>query len=753
MKSRCIFLVILLANSLIFAPDIKAQVLKDKYLELARESYRKGLERCPAEVEKWLKTYKPDPVWGYSPLSTPVYLAGLASFFYEQTGKEDYARQAAKWLANHQQLKKAYPPQLIAERADYSQGLPTMTSFFDLPVFSKAYSRIKKSPSFTPGQREEIEKSIAESADYIFTFPEWGPMNRAILRAEGLLYASKALPDHPRSATWRKMAGVLASDSWGKWEEEDAQIYHPVWLHSLLLYAEGLADDSIYSLPTVRYYFDYFLHLLSPAGSVPEFGDGRWNDSWLRYLICLEKAASIYKNPEYKWGAMRIFEKMISLYGPDIGVGQAYQLIDAYRWADDSIKPKAPRALSEEVLEDLIGKKIVFRTGWDDRATYLLLNYRDEGDYALTPRDYLRDTIPVEEEKMHHGHSDENSICLLMSGGSVLLNDAGYRDGIPSGKYGAFRADYFHNRLVVRKNKLWYEQPLFEFLRNSGAYRPVVTQKIDFFNFRDVDMSRTRLTDRNGGYEWDRVIVYLKKKDFFLVFDIVKILEKDFYTLASLWHSQKILEKGDQYYLTSIERIGNYEPPQDKALLVYFAQRGMRKDSFFELQRYSQDATAVYQAVASHYHGGDIETFITVLAPLKKGEPLKPILDSIKLLDVDKARLGLGLCLVNGEAQEYICLKTDLNKEILAENIRPRYNFDSGRIKYGPIETDASFLHAQLKNRIFTYSAANMVKIIYGDQVILEALPSSGFTCQPDDLSSRTGVAKWRYWEDKVTLK
>ena len=69
-------------------------------------------------------------------------------------------------------------------------------------------------------------------------------------------------------------------------------------------------------------------------------------------------------------------------------------------------------------------------------------------------RDYLRDSIPVEEEKMTHGHADENSIVLLMSGGSVLLRDGGYRDYMPSGPFGAYRQDYFHNRLVVRPEKI-----------------------------------------------------------------------------------------------------------------------------------------------------------------------------------------------------------------------------------------------------------------------------------------------------------
>ena len=73
-------------------------------------------------------------------------------------------------------------------------------------------------------------------------------------------------------------------------------------------------------------------------------------------------------------------------------------------------------------------------------------------------RDYLRDSLPVEEEKMTHGHADENSIVSLMSGGSILLRDGGYRDYMPSGPFGAYRQDYFHNRLVIRPEKIFMGQ-------------------------------------------------------------------------------------------------------------------------------------------------------------------------------------------------------------------------------------------------------------------------------------------------------
>ena len=47
--------------------------------------------------------------------------------------------------------------------------------------------------------------------------------------------------------------------------------------------------------------------------------------------------------------------------GETIGVGNGMNLFDAYRWSDDRSATTPPPAVSEEVMEDLVGKKIVFR--------------------------------------------------------------------------------------------------------------------------------------------------------------------------------------------------------------------------------------------------------------------------------------------------------------------------------------------------------------------------------------------------------
>lgn len=502
---------------------------------------------------------------------------------------------------------------------------------------------------------------------------------------------------------------------------------------------------------TVRYYADYFLHLISPAGMVPDFGDARWNENWALYVACLERAAREYRSPQLKWGASRIFTAMTKPADAEIDTRTAWALTYAYRWADDALTPDAPPARSEEVLEELIGKKIVFRTGWDPASTYMLLNYRDEGPFARTPRDFLRQTILAEEERMHHAHSDENSICLLMDQGSVLLHDAGYRDKMPSGPYGAYRADYFHNRLVARKNMPDREQPLYEFLRHSGAYSQTTTEKMDFFTFPAVEMSRTRLNDQRTGCAADRVVVYLKQSDIFFVFDFVKILATDFYTFATLWHGTTVLDRGPQHYVTSVDAIGAFRPPQTRALLIDFLVADGRPVGTFSIKRYWQDETAVYQAISSQYKAGDTETFVTALGPHPRGADVRPLLDSIQLLDVDKPRNGAGIAVRRGDEVQYVCVKADLDMDVLPEDIRPRYTFDSGRVKYGPLETDASFLYAKCTGDTLSYAATNMVKVLYDGKTVFAARPTTS-PGQAHGPSIRHAPIKWRSWEGTVDL-
>ena len=514
-----------------FCASAEAQVRKAEYLGYIRQAAELGWKDYPQAIETWKKSIQPSELWGYDAPGQPVYLADLLAFLFSETGDRSYAEKATRILADYGDLRQFYPEELKRKRAEYRSGIPAISNFFILPPYARAYMRLSAGGRIEPQDRDKIERDLAFSLDHIFYFPEWGAHNRAMLRAESLYYGAAALPSHPHAARWKQMAARLAEDSLRQWEIEDAAGYHAVWLYSLFSYADISRQPDVLRSVQVRFYLDYFLQLLTPHGNVADFGDSHWNGGWDRFVPVFEKAAALFGNPQYKYAAEQLVRRNVERLVRQssdpakhvpvayIGTGIGSEWTDAFRWADDSIPASPPSTGSTEALEDLVGKKIVFRSGWDPASSMLLLNYRDEGDGGRLGRDYLRQTLSVEEEKMHHGHADENSIVVWMSGGSVLLHDGGYRPDLPSGPYGAYRADYFHNRVVARLNRRDKQQNLFEFLRNSGAYRRVTTQKIDFLRLQDADTSRTRLIDSDLGYQWDRTLVYLKEKDLFLVID------------------------------------------------------------------------------------------------------------------------------------------------------------------------------------------------------------------------------------------
>jgi hypothetical protein len=278
-----------------------------------------------------------------------------------------------------------------------------------MPPYARAYLRIRDSGVLDSTSRAKIEKDLAFSLDHIFHFPEWGAHNRAMLRAESLYYGSVALPQHPSAAKWRRMAETLASDSLGHWEIEDASGYQAIWLYALFSYAEISGRPEIYQSIQVRYYLDYFVQLLTPHGNIADFGDSHWNGNWERFVAIFEKAASVYQNPQYKYVAQELTRRALGRMRNEgnerggepsvaVGSGVGSAFTDAFRWADDAIHAQPPASLSQEVLEDVVGKKVAFRDGWDPTSTFLLLNYRDEGDGGILA--LSASTISVEEEKM-----------------------------------------------------------------------------------------------------------------------------------------------------------------------------------------------------------------------------------------------------------------------------------------------------------------------------------------------------------------
>jgi hypothetical protein len=726
---------------------------KDLYLSEIKKAEERGWRENPRIVQQWRTTSKPNVLWGYDAPANPVYLASTLAFLYEHTGEKEYAERASGLLASYGDLRDVLPKDYPKSRIEYADGVPALSNFFFLPPYVRAYMRIRDSGVMDAKVKAKIEKEIAGSVDFIFHFPEWGTHNRAVLRAEALLYAYRAFPRHPHAEKWRKMAEIIAGDNIHNWEIEDASLYNPVWLYSLFSYAEAANRPDVYRSPMIHYYLDYYAKLIAPSGTIPDFGDAGWNSTAgaLRFVAIFEKGAAVYKDPTMKWAAQSILHTVTDRMDT-VGLGEAYSLTDAYRWTDESVLPVRPTSLSQEALCDVVGKKVVFRNGWADSSMYMLVNYCDEGNWGWLYRDYLRNTITVEQEKMTHGHADENSIVLLMNKGSVLLHDAGYRDSLPSGKYGAFRADYFHNRVVVRKDKRDTYQDVLAFVQNYGAYRPVETRRIDFLTLKDVDMSCTRVIDNTLGYQWDRSITYVRDPGYFVVIDGIKALHDDYFTYTNFWHAQTIRARGEHFFDVATDSVPGYKFSPNQSLLIYFPGSDGKVEGSSPIRRHWQMEQALYQSVASSYLAGDYETFITILYPHDRGADPKTLIPSFKVLETSAPGKAVALEITNRGTKQIIFVRLDREMELSHRDIRPRYLYDLGKVSFASFETDAPFMYAAVNSSTVRYSAAEVLKVKYKDRMLLEALPNT-HGLQPDGSPDRVAITKWRYWEDEVPLK
>ena len=702
---------------------------KEDYLNAIKETEQKIWEAYEHELVTWQKA---EPISRSTEPPKPNFYNGAKceAFLYSVTGEMKYAQRARKLL-------------LESPAGDHTV---------------QSIRFIEKSGVLTNNDLRILEDKLVEAAGRAVEYwTEWGAMNHATNHVVNLLTAvMDYLPNHPNYKIWKQKRDINLSSSWGLWSIEDAQIYIPIWLKPMMEYAEMAGKEKeFYRMPMTKYYFDYFVQLIAPYGGVAEFGDGGMH-GFMYYISCLEKGASVYRDGRMKWAAHQIFQSQI-VSGEGKAVAAAvHDWVDAYRWADDSIPEEIPSDESRLVLEDYVGKKVVFRNSWEPDATYLFLNYLEDSPFGIDGKEHIIQTIPVETEKNHHGHADENSICLLMKNGSVLLHDSGYRETWSTGPDGQYRADIFHNKLVVRHGIADPQMRLMPFLLIGGRYPFVETKLMHFRRFKEVNISRTRLMHQETGYQWDRLISYLKEKDWFVIFDIVKILRDDAYTITNLFYSQDIVEFDEMdrnWYDTRYRTLGYYHTPNpgEEQLLIYFPEGNLFRRGVEQIRRCYQTSSAVYATKADSFKQDDILVFTTLLIPHSIETDPKSIISSLSDLKIYHKDNGYGIQIPSEDDFIQINAMLNLEAEYLKENVRPRYNFESGKSDYGKLTTDARYcyLHSQ-KNKLF-YSFFKASKLIWNDKPIFQA--KSEMVGQDDGTYRKLGTPKWIAWEDEVDLK
>lgn len=720
------------------------ETTKALYLKQIKAGYERDLETYEQGLAEWRKSVDPNHAFGFGPPASPAYTALVEAFLYTVEGDRTCAERARARLVTYRQFADVYPPDYHQSRWEYEDGLPPIGSMFTLPPYLQAYLWIKDSGVFSPEDHRTVEGLVADSMPAFFRFPEWGAHNRTALRAWAMALAAKAFPDHPDAPDWGQIARVFGDDSLKGWSIEDAMLYHAIWTHAMINYADALGDAAYFRRVNAKYYFDYYVSLMSPAGMLADFGDSNWRTNWPYFIACLERGAREYQDPHMRWAAGHIYETFFEESGRDERFGSPFTFIFAYLWMDETVKPEKPTAGTQEALDEVIGKKVVFRSGWERDSTFLLLNYKPETDYGFAGRENTKNTLVVEAEKTHHGHSDENAICLLMSRGQVLLHDSGYRERLPNGKY---RADMYHNRIVARPELLRRDDDALGFLHDDGHHRPMETQRIDFYTFEEVDFSRTRATDRAMGYRWDRIVAYLKAEDLFVIFDGVEALRPNRLAVCNLFYTHEILGRGPGWFNTRIGKLDGYGPEDGPAsLLIVMPQAPDRWEGSQVTRRYFMDETCVYQAHCADFRPRDFAAFITVLIPTDRKADAAEIAGRVSVAEVSRSPRASAVTLATGGRRITVGVKLDLEDEILLSNIRPKYSYASGATTYGDVETDARFVYCAEAGGRLSYAFTEAVRLRYRGQDIF-APKGCSFPLQYEGPWMINSIAKWRAWE------
>lgn len=94
----------------------------------------------------------------------------------------------------------------------------------------------------------------------------------------------------------------------------------------------------------------------------------------------------------------------------------------------------------------------------------------------------------------------------------------------------------------------------------------------------------------------------------------------------------------------------------------------------------------------------------------------------------------------------------ELLLDIVRDYRRPKYTYESGKVRYDVFETDGSNLFAVIQGKKIEYCITNAVKGTYRDQVMFEQLPVT-FGLAFDGSLDAPGVGKVRYWENVHAIK
>ncbi|HPF57057.1 MAG TPA: hypothetical protein PLV03_11005, partial [Clostridiales bacterium] len=324
-----------------------------------------------------------------------------------------------------------------------------------------------------------------------------------------------------------------------------------------------------------------------------------------------------------------------------------------------------------------------------------------------------------------------------------LLCDGGYRDAIVD--HGAFRADFYHNKVVMRNGRMFREKGFLEYAEDLGAYLKVVTEKVFYQEMLGLEIGRTRMDDPHHRTVYDRTVIHFPTGGF-AVIDSIKAKQVYEYTLGQMWFGGKILKCGENDWTIEQTFKGSEGPKGTENLKLRLAfVRDDLKVSLEKLRRnYDDNQYALTQYFSEYLGEGEYVHFVTLLLPEDGAEDEKCN---------DKIIKSASCKLVNGNAVEFkitvggkkyaIGMKLDEKYGYGDYKHRPTYSFEAGKISYSDFTTDALLTVIADKE----YSAMMLSRFDYKGKTLFES-PKTGFS--NNDLTQNMGAFNYLRHEGKL---
>ncbi|MDQ1266497.1 MAG: hypothetical protein QG635_1649, partial [Bacteroidota bacterium] len=108
---------------------------------------------------------------------------------------------------------------------------------------------------------------------------------------------------------------------------------------------------------------------------------------------------------------------------------------------------------------------------------------------------------------------------------------------------------------------------------------------------------------------------------------------------------------------------------------------------------------------------------------------------------------------IETEGKTYLIYsKIDSKMDLLSKDLRPKYDYDKGKVKFSKFETDAHQFFAIIDKDTIDYEAFYCIKVKYDDKTLFERKPLI-YDLQFDGLGARLAPPKVKKWSDKYIKK